>query len=91
MIQHSLGLLRNIAGVDEYKRRLVTDGLIPPVLMTMKQHAHDVHIQSMACALIAAICLRMPLNCDALVIQSQAHILIAHAMEAFPAHTNLLR
>ncbi|OQR85919.1 hypothetical protein ACHHYP_11190 [Achlya hypogyna] len=88
VVKHSLGLLRNIAGVDEYKH--VVTAMVPSILQTMQQHAQDVGVQSMACATIAAVCLRSPANCTT-VVGLHAHVWIAMAMATFPANSPLLR
>ncbi|EQC28345.1 hypothetical protein SDRG_13892 [Saprolegnia diclina VS20] len=88
VIKHSLGLLRNIAGVDEYKHVVTT--MVPSILATMQEHASDVGIQTMACATIAAVCLRSPVNCQK-VVSLRAHVWVATAMASFPGLPSLLR
>ncbi|OQR93557.1 hypothetical protein THRCLA_08420 [Thraustotheca clavata] len=88
VIKHSLGLLRNIAGVDEYKQSVTA--MVPSILTSMQVHEKDGGIQSIACATIAAVCLRAPNNCTQ-VVNWHAHMYVAKAMSNFLATPTVLR
>ncbi|KAG9405387.1 Armadillo repeat-containing protein 6 [Aphanomyces cochlioides] len=89
LLTYSLGLLRNLAAVDEYKS-VVTSTSMEWILATMAQNPTEVQIQTTACATIAAVCLRSPANCTS-VAQLGAHRWIGSAMVQFPSNISLLR
>ncbi|KAF0693066.1 Aste57867_15918 [Aphanomyces stellatus] len=89
LLTHSLGLLRNLAAVDEYKT-LLTTACMPSILQIMRAHAADASLQTMGCATIAAVCLRSPPNCDR-VAELHGYKLVGLAMVSFPTNVVLLR
>ncbi|ETV66092.1 hypothetical protein, variant 3 [Aphanomyces astaci] len=89
LLSHCLGLLRNLAAVDEYKS-VVTSSNLPWIISIMQQHPTEVYLQTLGCATIAAICLRSPANCDR-AVQMHAHQAIGLAMVGFPDNVAMLR
>ncbi|OWZ09533.1 hypothetical protein PHMEG_00017753 [Phytophthora megakarya] len=60
-------VFRNVAAADELKRAILQSGGIERTLLIMHRHEADASIQQNACAMLAAIALRSPENCRALV------------------------
>ncbi|ETV92122.1 hypothetical protein H310_13519 [Aphanomyces invadans] len=89
LLSRCLGLLRNLAAVDEYKT-VVTTSCLPWILSIMQQHPKEAYLQTLGCATIAAICLRSPPNCER-AAGLQAHCVVGIAMHSFPSNVALLR
>jgi len=76
LAEKSFFLIKALAGNDDVKREVAKIGGIPLIVTTLDRHKSVPMIAEMGCAAIAALCLRVPENAEAFVVNSVAPLLI---------------